>query len=80
MAARYTAKNEMHCSQKKCCCLGKEWVCLRRRYGELIIEDLSKLNLTGQGKPDDLQDVAPVPFEAVAKKQHKWQVGGTLHR
>jgi hypothetical protein len=46
------------------------------RYGEVILEDMSRLCLTDPARPEELEagDLTPVPFEAVARKQHKWQV------
>lgn len=45
------------------------------------MEDLAKLSLVDQGQPEELhlEKVAPVSFEAVAHKQHKWQVSNVFN-
>jgi hypothetical protein len=46
------------------------------RYGEVIMEDLAKMSLSDPSNPEELKlgKVAPVTFESVARKEHKWQV------
>ena len=46
------------------------------RYGEVIMEDLAKMSLSDPSNPEELRlgKVAPVTFDSVARKEHKWQV------
>ncbi len=46
------------------------------RYGEVVLEDLAKMSLADPSNPEELRlgKVAPVTFENVAHRDHKWQV------
>ncbi|BDA41730.1 Condensin-2 complex subunit H2 [Coccomyxa sp. Obi] len=45
-------------------------------YGEVVLEDLAKMSLADPSNPEELRlgKVAPVTFERVAHREHKWQV------
>ena len=50
------------------------------RYGAGILQDLAHLSLADPGDPGELRlgKAAPVPFAALAQKEHAWQVSRTF--
>lgn len=52
------------------------------RYGEVVLEDLAKMSLADPSNPKELRlgKVAPVTFESVAHREHKWQVDISLFK